>query len=337
MTEASPRLSERLLAGERRALARAISWSENGDARFQGLLSEVWDRVGRARRVGVTGPPGAGKSTLVDQMVGQLRAAERSVGVLAIDPSSPFSGGALLGDRIRMEERTGDDGVFIRSMASRGSHGGLSRSAVDALDVMDAFGLEELCVETVGVGQAEYEVVSAADTVLVVLCPGGGDGIQAMKAGILEVADVLVVNKADRPGADRLVLELEDAVHTREVRRDSGWVVPVVSCSAGKGQGVEGVLEAMDAHRAWCAEHGLNQLRARKRSEQVRRVAQALLDSALWERGGWRERVESELASGRTPYDVARAVASQVLGMGSDAGSNEAESGLRSQERAVQP
>ena len=212
-------LTQSLLAGERRSLSRLISWAEDGDPRFARVLAEVYGRVGSGWRVGVTGPPGAGKSTLANALLEELRARGETVGVLAIDPSSPFSGGALLGDRIRMEERTADAGVFIRSMASRGSHGGLARAAVDACDAMDAFGFDRILIETVGVGQAEYDVVSAADTVVVVLCPGAGDGIQAMKAGILEVADVLVVNKADLPGADRLVLDLEDAVHTRDIRR----------------------------------------------------------------------------------------------------------------------
>jgi LAO/AO transport system kinase len=187
-------LAGRLLAGDRLALARAISWAEARDARFAGLLAEIWPRVGRAWRTGVTGAPGTGKSTLVNALIGRLRGAGQSVGVVAVDPSSPTTGGALLGDRIRMEERTSDPGVFIRSMASRGQHGGLAQAAVDACDAMDAFGLGEILVETVGVGQAEFDVASAADTLIVVAAPGAGDAIQAQKSGLLELADVLVLN-----------------------------------------------------------------------------------------------------------------------------------------------
>jgi len=307
-------ITERLLAGERGALARMISWAEDADSRFPQALAAVYGRVGQARRLGVTGPPGAGKSTLVNQLTGLIRGREQSVGVLAIDPSSPFSGGALLGDRIRMEERVGDVDVFIRSMASRGSHGGLARAAVDCCDLMDAFGFEHVLVETVGVGQAEYDVVSAADTVIVALCPGAGDGVQAMKAGILEVADVLVVNKSDQAGAERLQDDLRDAVHTSEVRRGSGWEVPVLACAAEHGEGVDGVLDAADRHWAWLAEGRLEAARSRHRLEQVKRVADELLDEELWGPRGWAARVERELSSGSTPYDVARAVAASILG-----------------------
>ena len=319
-------LTQSLLAGERRSLSRLISWAEDGDPRFARVLAEVYGRVGSGWRVGVTGPPGAGKSTLANALLEELRARGETVGVLAIDPSSPFSGGALLGDRIRMEERTADAGVFIRSMASRGSHGGLARAAVDACDAMDAFGFDRILIETVGVGQAEYDVVSAADTVVVVLCPGAGDGIQAMKAGILEVADVLVVNKADLPGADRLVLDLEDAVHTRDIRRGpaSGegdgssaapaWEVPVVACSAQDGEGVGRVLEAVDEHRRGFTEAGLAAVRARKRVEQVKRVADEILDEEIWGPRRFGEQVETALRNGSTPYDVARAIVASILG-----------------------
>jgi LAO/AO transport system kinase len=193
-------IAARLVGGERAALARLISWAENTDPRFPAALALCYPRVGRAWRIGLTGPPGAGKSSLASALIEELRKAGRTVGVLAIDPSSPFTGGALLGDRIRMEERTTDPGVYIRSMATRASHGGLSRAAADACDVMDAFGFDALLIETVGVGQTEYEIARAADTVVVILCPGAGDAIQAMKAGLLEVADVLVANKSDLAG-----------------------------------------------------------------------------------------------------------------------------------------
>ena len=307
-------LTERLLAGERSALARLISWAENGDERFEGAIAKLWSRVGRAARVGVTGPPGAGKSTLVNELARLYREQGRTVGVLAVDPSSPFSGGALLGDRIRMEERTLDAGVFIRSMASRERHGGLARATVDACDAMDAFGLELLLVETVGVGQAEYDVVDAADSVLVVLHPGAGDGIQAMKAGLLEVADVLVVNKADQPGAERLARDLEEAVHVRRHAAADAWRAPVVSCSAGRGEFVERVLAAIADHRAWLESHGLEERRRAKRVAQVRRLLGESLLAALWQGRGLGALAAGELAAGRAPSAGAERLVSDILG-----------------------
>ncbi|MBL8861674.1 MAG: methylmalonyl Co-A mutase-associated GTPase MeaB [Planctomycetes bacterium] len=306
-------LVARFRAGEKAALARAISWAENGSPEFAGFLREVYATVGRAWRTGVTGPPGAGKSTLVNELAKVLRARARTVGILAVDPSSPITGGALLGDRIRMEERTSDPGVYIRSMASRGSHGGLSRAASDACDAIDAFGIDEILLETVGVGQAEYDVVSATDTVLVVLCPGAGDGIQAMKAGILEVADVLVVNKVDLPGSDRLLLDLEEAAHIRHAGR-SAWIPPVVGCSAGKSQGIEDVVAALERHRQHLEAAGLDAVRAEKRVAQVQRVLQERLGAALWSEGGQGRRARTLLAAGRTPYDVVDELAAALVG-----------------------
>lgn len=309
----SPRdLAERLTRGERGALARLITWAENDHRGFAEVANSVYSRVGKSWRTGVTGPPGAGKSTLVNELTRELRKHDRTVGVMAVDPSSPFTGGALLGDRIRMEERTVDPGVFIRSMASRDSHGGLARAAVDACDMMDAFGFDELLVETVGVGQAEYDVVSAADTVLVVLCPGAGDGVQAMKAGLLEVADVLCINKADRPGADRMASDLEEAIHVRMAGRYE-WVTPVVSCSAGKGEGVEGVLESLEAHRDFLKANGLDERRRKKRTEQVIRVVSERLHASLWSEQGYHDRVQDFLDRGSAPYDVAEAILHEVL------------------------
>lgn len=309
---ASSSIAARLLKGERSAVARLISWAENGHPGFPAALAEVYSRVGEGWRLGVTGPPGAGKSTLVNELARLLREHERTVGILAVDPSSPFTGGALLGDRIRMEDRTLDPGVFIRSMASRTSHGGLARASVDACDVMDAFGFDELIVETVGVGQAEYDVVMAADTVLVVVCPGAGDSIQAMKSGLLEVADILVVNKADQPGADRLVIDLDEAVHIRTAGK-AAWVPPIVPCSAGTGDGVEAVIEAIERHREFLSEGRLARERGRKRAEQVKRVVSERLDEAIWGELGYDRLVEGLLDTDATPYDVASRVLDSLL------------------------
>jgi LAO/AO transport system kinase len=298
-------LARRLLAGEKPALARLISWAENAEPRFAAALGAVYDKVGRAWRLGIPGPPGAGKRTLGSGLIDGLRARAATVGVLAIDPSSPYSGGALLGDRIRMEERTTDAGVFIRSMATRASHGGLARAAVDALDVMDAFGFDWLLAETVGVGQTEYEIAGAADTVLVVLCPGAGDGIQAMKAGLLEVADVLVVNKSDLPGADQLVMDLEDALALRALSRRHREGVTVVPVSAHTGAGLDALVAAIDAHRRGIEAAGLEAARAEKRVAQVRRVVRERLEELLWGTDGEVERVRERLAAARTPYEVA--------------------------------
>ena len=308
----SASLSERLIAGDRSALSRLISWAENGDPRFGPALDLVFSRVGRGQRTGITGPPGAGKSTLVNELAKAYRSLGRSVGVLAVDPSSPFSGGALLGDRIRMEERALDPGVFIRSMASRGSHGGMAQAAVDACDAMDAFGLEELLIETVGVGQAEYDVVAAADTVVVVLCPGAGDGIQAMKAGLLEVADVLVVNKSDLSGADRLARDLEEAVHVRFSPK-SRFAVPVVPVCAANGTGVGELIAAIGSHRDWLKAQGIAAQRLEKRVERIRQVVDAQISEALWSQRGWRELARAQLGAGSPPHRVARSLAQRAL------------------------
>ncbi len=309
---------DRLLAGDKPALARLVSWAENGDPRFREAAAAFYPKLGKAWRVGVTGPPGAGKSTLVNALAKHERESNRTVAILAVDPSSPFTGGALLGDRIRMEERTLDPGVYIRSMASRGSHGGLARAAVDACDVMDAAGYDDVLVETVGVGQAEYDVVAAADTVLVVLCPGAGDGVQAMKAGLLEVADVLVVNKSDLPGADRLLVDLEEAVHIRTYGRGTGdaqleWIPPVVSTGAATGDGIPALAKAIEAHKAHLATKGLEAVRREKRMSYVRRSVEETLQERLWERGGLADRARALLDSGQTPYDVVETIVALIL------------------------
>jgi LAO/AO transport system kinase len=242
-----PGLVRRALAGEQLAVARLISLVEDAGPGLREVAAALAPHTGRAHVVGLTGPPGVGKSTTTSALVGALRARGRTVGVLAVDPSSPFSGGALLGDRVRMAEHTTDPGVFIRSMATRGHLGGLSWATPQALRVLDAAGCDVVLVETVGVGQSEVEVVGLADTTVVLLAPGAGDGVQAAKAGILEIGDVFVVNKADRDGAGRTARELRQVLGTGG--RDGDRVPPVISTVATDGTGVPELVAALDAHR----------------------------------------------------------------------------------------
>ncbi len=265
-----------------RAVARLISLIEDASPALREAMALLAPRAGHARVVGVTGSPGVGKSTSTNALVAAYRRQGRTVGVLAVDPSSPFSGGALLGDRVRMQEHATDDGVFIRSMASRGHLGGLSWAAPQALRVLSAAGCDVVLIETVGVGQAEVEVATLADTTLVLLAPGMGDGIQAAKAGILEVADVFVVNKADRDGADTVIRDLRYMLSLGDRRTDEGWRVPIVKTVAARGEGVDEVLAEIERHGAWL--EGSGQLLVRRR----RRAADEVEALAL---AGLRERI----------------------------------------------
>jgi LAO/AO transport system kinase len=247
-------LAERVLAGDPRAMARAISLIENEDPSSADLVRAIFSRTGRAYLVGVTGPPGAGKSTLVDRLVSELRTQRpqrppSQIGVIAVDPTSPFTGGAVLGDRLRMQAHAGDEGVFIRSMATRGHLGGLARATGDAALVLDAAGKDIIVIETVGVGQDEVDIIRTADISIVTLVPGTGDEVQALKAGIMEIADIFVVNKADREGADRLVSAVESNLALQTV--DSGaWRPPVLKTVATTGAGVPELVETIAAFRA---------------------------------------------------------------------------------------
>ncbi|MBI1873043.1 MAG: methylmalonyl Co-A mutase-associated GTPase MeaB [Acidobacteria bacterium] len=241
-------LADRVLAGDPRAIARAISLIEDDEAAAAGLVGRIFARTGRAYLIGVTGPPGVGKSTLVDRLVSGLRRRLRTVGVVAVDPTSPFSGGAILGDRIRMQMHADDSGVFIRSMATRGHLGGLARTTDEAALVLDAAGKDVVIVETVGVGQDEVEIARTADVTVLVLVPGTGDEVQALKAGIMEIADVFVVNKADREGADRMVASIESTL-ALESFGEGKWRPPVLKTQATTGQGVSELLETLDRFR----------------------------------------------------------------------------------------
>ncbi len=311
-------LLARFSAGEILALSRAISLVENQRPGFEALLHALHDRLGGARRIGITGPPGAGKSTLTAGLARRFRDAGETVGVIAVDPSSPFTGGALLGDRIRMNDLATEPGIFIRSMASRGSHGGLSATTREATDLMDAFGFGRILVETVGVGQSELEIASQADTTVVILVPESGDGIQAMKAGLMEVADLFVVNKADRPGAERLRSEIRVVNHLREDPEGSdgaaAWDPPILMTVASDGEGLDELVEQLDRHHASLESGG--DLARRRRAAALEHT-RMVLERSVGRRvaGAWAREIaarDDPLSGGESPYEVARRIADRL-------------------------
>lgn len=269
-----PELVAQAREGRPRAVARLISLVEGASPQLREVMAALAPLAGNAYVVGLTGSPGVGKSTSTTALVSAYRAAGKRVAVLAVDPSSPFSGGALLGDRVRMSEHASDPGVYIRSMATRGHLGGLAWAAPQAIRVLDAAGFDVILVETVGVGQSEVEIASQADTSVVLLAPGMGDGIQAAKAGILEIGDVYVVNKADRDGADATARELNHMLGLGETRSPGDWRPPIVKTVAARGKGMDEVVEALEKHRAWMEEHGvLNGRRAARAAKEVETIA----------------------------------------------------------------
>lgn len=344
MRENHARLLESFAARKPAALARAVSIVENQRTGFEALLSELHPLTGRARRIGITGPPGAGKSTATMRMTGELRAQGCTVGIIAVDPTSPFTGGALLGDRVRMEAVALDPGVFIRSMATRGSLGGLAATTRDVGDVLDAFGFDRIIIETVGVGQSELDIARTADTSIVLLVPESGDSIQTLKAGLMEIADIFAVNKADRPGADRLRNELElmlglraghafrnlpahhgvdlarpsnPAKAARAAARDENaeeWTPPVQRLVASQGEGIMELLESADRHFRYLERTGA--LRERRRArlrERVVEILERLVRRRLWEDRATIARLDERLPALETGATSPFVVADELL------------------------
>jgi len=300
-------LIRRTLKGERVALARAISWVENEAPGSTELLDACFRKSGRARRLGITGPPGAGKSTLVTRLAQEYRRRDETVAIVAVDPTSPFSGGALLGDRIRMNELAGDAGVFIRSMATRGGLGGLAVHTEQVCDVLDAAGFKRILIETVGVGQSELEVAETADSTAVVLVPESGDAVQAMKAGLMEIGDLFVINKADRDGAERAAFAVRSSLEMRGAA--SSWAPPVLLTTASEGAGVAELVDAFEAHFEHLGDHGELEKRRRKRLEQrLEDLVRDQLWRTLGERvanGEWAAVVTELHARRLTPHEAA--------------------------------
>ena len=318
MDDTAEGLYSGLLAGDRRAAARLMSLAVNNDLTAREVLGVVHRHAGSAPIVGLTGSPGAGKSTLAYRLARRFRAGGSSVGIICVDPTSPFTGGALLGDRVRMQELAGDPGVFIRSRGSRGALGGLSVATNDVIDILDAFGMDVVIVETVGAGQIETEVVKFAHTCVVVTMPGAGDAIQAIKAGILEIGDVFVVNKADREGARRAVADLQMMIDTRPVGDRQGWKPPVIATAAIDGDGVDELSEALSRHAGYLRESGLMEQKTEQRMKaellgildlMVTRAAAVALDE---EEG--RELVRRMTARQIDPHGAAEEIARILIG-----------------------
>ena len=304
-----PALVESARAGSPRAVARLISLVEDGHPALREVMAALAPHSGTAHIIGITGSPGVGKSTSTNALVGAFRARGKRVGVLAVDPSSPFSGGALLGDRVRMQDHALDPEVYIRSMASRGHLGGLSWTTPQALRVLDAAGCDVILIETVGVGQSEVEIASLADTTIVLLAPGMGDGIQAAKAGILEIGDVFVVNKADREGADATVRDIRYMISLGDRTEPGLWRPPVLKTVAAKGDGIDEVMEALDKHVAWMETTGtLRERRVRRAGDEIESIALQQLRARMGDlrHGNGVDELAANVVDGKTdPYAAA--------------------------------
>lgn len=308
-------LIDKMLSGDRASLARLITLAESRHKSLAGILKRLGPKMGDPYIIGITGPPGAGKSTITNKLIQSYRDRGKKVGVLAVDPSSPFTGGAILGDRIRMHDHAMDDGVFIRSISTRGTHGGLSRATKEIIKLYGAYGMDYVIIETVGVGQTELDIVRVADTVLVVLVPEAGDAVQTMKAGLMEIADVFIVNKADREGAGIISSEIKQVISLK--RAHGGWTPPVLLTSALRNEGIAGVIDEIEKHKSFQSGSGLLKKKKEKRiEEEFSEIIKELMEIKIDRRLGDAEikKIYARVKSGELdPYEGAELVISKIM------------------------
>lgn len=312
-------LREKLIEGDRRSVARAISVVESNDRGSSELVKLIYPNTGNAYRIGITGPPGAGKSTITNQITKYFRSSGKKVGIIAVDPTSPFTGGALLGDRVRMNDIGQDPGVFIRSMATRGSLGGLSKKAVDAADVLDTAGFDFIIMETVGVGQSELDIANAADTTIVVLVPESGDAVQAMKAGLMEIADFFVINKCDRPGADQAVTALKTILMMKD-HNENSWMPNIIKTVATENKGIKEIVEEIERHKDYLTEKNKFLRRREERTKiRIRNIVEDKIREELWSGTGEKSlnsSIDKVVLGNLSPYHIAEEIIDKYKNQG---------------------
>ncbi len=309
-------LLEKLFSGDRRAVARIISVVESDNNLTSEYLKSIYNKVGNAYRIGITGPPGAGKSTITNQLTKLFRKENKKVGIIAVDPTSPFTGGALLGDRVRMNDIGMDQGVFIRSMATRGSLGGLSKKAIDTADILDAAGSDIIILETVGVGQSELDIAQAADTTIVVLVPESGDSVQAMKAGLMEIADLFVLNKCDRPGSQQAYTALQTILMIKQ-HDENTWLPKIIKAVASENKGMDEVLNEIENHKKFLLEKNLFQLKRENRTKvRIKEIVENKLREKLWTQTSeslLNSSMKNVMLGNSSPYDIAEEILNQFV------------------------